>query len=147
MTSIDRTELDRLRELAAAATPGPWEADGRTYTERDKTSYTVWGIQAGKETVVEVGYDRDYHTPEAAIGKESDAEFIAYANPQRVTRLVGLVEELTGGLRDLLTWMSAVAHADTLADDDASGTSMELDFQATQILEAARVLLDRLGAT
>jgi hypothetical protein len=92
---------DRLRRITEEATPGPWriERAPRDYDRPDEPP-ACYGIVAGSQTehrnkgrfhpddaiyythehhVVEIGYDRDYYTPEAAIPRAEDARLIALA--------------------------------------------------------------------
>jgi hypothetical protein len=95
--------LEADRKICEQATPGPWRAR-RSSLDPDQPGEppACWGIAAGAEKwrhnaghfhpadaeypqdeihVVEIGYDRDYGTPEAAIPREGDAAFIAHFNP------------------------------------------------------------------
>ena len=85
----------------SAHTPGPWRVRRASLNPDEPTiPPACYGIAAGKETwhhnkghfhpedsrypldeihVVEIGYDRDYGTPEAAIPRLDDARLIAAA--------------------------------------------------------------------
>lgn len=111
------TAADRLRALAAQATPGPWRVR-RASLDPDEPDAgpTGYGIAAGKETwhhnkgsfhpadatypvdeiaVVEIGYDRDYYTPEPAIPRIEDARLIALA-PEMALLLAETVDWISG---------------------------------------------------
>jgi hypothetical protein len=114
MTLTDE-ELDAIEARAAAATEGPWRSRRASLdAAAPDEPPACWGIAAGKETwhqnkgnfhpkdarypvdevhVVEIGYDRDYYTPEAAIPIEADAEFIAHARTD-VPALLAEVRQL-----------------------------------------------------
>jgi hypothetical protein len=87
MKPITREELDRWKQLAEAATAGPWEAQ-----LIDDTAHEIWIEGSGF-------YCRRYppHTykPERLRELLSNAEFIAAAR-DAVPRLVAEVERLTG---------------------------------------------------
>ena len=99
----------------SAHTPGPWRVRRASLNPDEPTAPPAcYGIAACKETwhhnkghfhpedarypvdkihVVEIGYDRDYGTPEAAIPRLDDACLIAAA------------PELLGALRELLAFV------------------------------------------
>lgn len=86
------TDLKKLRELAEAATPGPWEVSGT-------------GQQVLKEADVTYGNQRICETNSMAShypGKTScwkNIAFIAAANPETVIALIDRIEKLEEALR------------------------------------------------
>ena len=87
------TDLDNLRTLAQAATPGPWEADHREVSQswsRPEPWQTVASHEVDCMAYCYGGAGRGIERPE-------DAEFIAAANPDTVLDLLDrlkAVEEL-----------------------------------------------------
>jgi hypothetical protein len=90
------TEIDELEKLAKNATPGDWEYYGQNY------AYAVHpkGI---RETIVAGDSDRftphfsNYSAklfPRCGIKRMEDAQYIAFANPQRILKLIKKLRRL-----------------------------------------------------
>jgi len=84
-------DLDKLKELAKAATPGPWEH----YRSVDARPHQVAGPTAwrpiGAKTAVIADIPRyGYEAPEATAEQDANAAFIAAANPATVLELIAL---------------------------------------------------------
>jgi hypothetical protein len=77
---MDAQELQRLKELAQAATPGPWDYIGKSYTDNGTYYFEVMDSVRNNEVVGEYG------------PCEEDAKFIAAANPAAVLELIALAE-------------------------------------------------------
>lgn len=91
------TELDELLRLAKDATPGPWIKD--TIAECD----SMIGPRNEDTAVCMV-----FGGPKA---NKHDHEYIAHANPERITRLVECVKELKAALEyygDYQKWLATV---------------------------------------
>src|SRR5690625_3323391 len=75
-----------LRNIAEAATPGPWEATTSEVTMNDRS---LWRIG-------------DPHRPHVAqsVMRQADAEFFATFNPQKVLELLDRIEQLQAVVRD-----------------------------------------------
>lgn len=83
---LSEEEKARLKELAEAATPGPWVADERTPPGRDDEWAMVrqdYGIHG------HIAYETGFHSDEQA---RSDFAFIAAAHPQAVLALLTELE-------------------------------------------------------
>jgi len=74
---MDKLDLDQLEALAHAATPGPWEATRQT---DDECCHAGYFIEATDKTISDDG---------TAPG-DSDALFIAAANPSTLLKLIEL---------------------------------------------------------
>lgn len=88
------TDLDKLRELAEAATPGPWEADHREVSQH-------WTRPEPRQTVASHEVDcmaYCYGGTGRGIERPEDAEFIAAANPAAVTDLIDRIVLLSEAL-------------------------------------------------
>ena len=73
MTTIDRDrDRDRLRRLADAATPGPWEAFGTVIA-----AITGTGGCGGRSGILSPAHESSCYWSEIAGAGEADAEFIA----------------------------------------------------------------------
>jgi hypothetical protein len=80
--------LDELKRIAEAATPGPWSWQERGYIE----NYDV----LADDRFITCGDSREECN--GAIGKQDDAAFIATFNPSRIAKLLAVVK----AARDLL---------------------------------------------
>lgn len=89
MTAPSKLDEARLRELAEAATPGPWElwtaSDARPHSIVGPTSWRREGAKVGN--IVDV---RHYGATDAKYGPEqtTNAAFIAAANPATILALL-----------------------------------------------------------
>lgn len=85
-------DLDELRKLAEAATPGPWLIDS-VREETDFGSYSVHGIKG----VAPTRWYSDSDMAHTALDTLDypDAEFIAAANPQVILELIERVRQAT----------------------------------------------------
>lgn len=78
---ITNEELARLKELAEAATPGPWEATRQT---DDECNFIGYFIEAGDKAI----------SDDATAPDHADALHIAAANPAAILALIAKVESL-----------------------------------------------------
>ena len=85
-----RAAATRLRELAEAATPGPWqtfEQHGRDYTDEGWSQ--IGGVKnpRGHDVALtyDIGFDNDYH--------EADAAYIAAMSPTVALALADWLDE------------------------------------------------------
>lgn len=72
MSEITKEELQELRRLKERATPGPWK------------QLNGWTFDANNE-FLQTGYESQL--------SDADSAYIAYANPERIGRLLDAVEE------------------------------------------------------
>ena len=77
-------DLENLRRLAQAATPGPWFS----------TNGTVWYVTTGGNGEPE--------QDKLADSNEDDAAFIAAANPETMLELLDEIERLRGLLKEAI---------------------------------------------
>jgi hypothetical protein len=111
---VTNNELKRLRKLAEAATPGPWDAsidlerpdDVRVCYVRDG-KHCDWCVSLSGECVEGT---REW-TPETLQRWRADAAFIAAANPTAVIALLDAVEGYQRGV-DALRDQLAAANAE-----------------------------------
>jgi hypothetical protein len=92
------TAIERLRELAEGATPGPWEIDDglMLYTETPRGTLTL--LEMGSENTCD----------------EANGRFIATANPAVVLALLDVVEaaeRVAGGNEQVRAAMEALTEA------------------------------------
>ena len=89
-------DLERLKELAGKATPGPWICRQQIYGFH---MYTY--IICGDNEHASPYYATDCHTdePEAILQDGSCAAYIAAANPETVLKLIARVRELEANQR------------------------------------------------
>jgi len=84
--SIDR---EQLRQLALAATPGPWEADQAQPWTSGMGPFDDWGASVTVNgTVVIQGGAQDEQGGAVGVLLNEDAEYIAAANPQVMLTLL-----------------------------------------------------------
>lgn len=90
-------DLDELRKLAEAATPGPWSADHNG----NPRNYEDWY----GATLLSAPYSQGQANLARNLGSidesAADAEFIAAANPATVLALIERVRETEGALVEL----------------------------------------------
>lgn len=103
VTTVDLAEwlLERIAEdeaAARAARAGGWRVEHDRHQFGDGSSCEAWGIKTDqpweertsygqplvRDSVVEIGYDRDYQTPEAAFDHAPTAAHVARWDPSRV---------------------------------------------------------------
>jgi len=81
-TYLSQQDLDRLRELAEAATPGPWFYDGRDiFTVHTR----VDSVASGHRLVIPL--PETWHESQSV--NKADAEYIAAVSPDVVLALLG----------------------------------------------------------
>lgn len=85
---MKKSERDNLRDLALKATPGPWNASGKSVSRLIGTSNKGVAEAYGWAWT---DYCEYWQTAEAA---ERDANYIAAASPDRVLALLDYVAEL-----------------------------------------------------
>lgn len=121
--------MSKLRELAAAATPGPWKHDLDMF---DSDVGLVALVHDDKDLLIEIGTDltiaepadgswtdedskrRDAQWTKARWGQEyRDAAYIAAANPQAV---IALIDTLSAVLHTLRTTAASPADAAVYAE-------------------------------
>lgn len=116
---IDLTpeRLAELRALAAAATPGPWEAEGETRYDYfpPATSWRIPDLERWSVYTNDVGFGED----------EATARYVAAVDPDVVTALVDEVERLRAALMVGNRMMGSMA-GPTAAADEALWESFEL---------------------
>lgn len=151
MTPVDRSVLDRLRELADAATPGPWAYWGISNEAHDDglSAFTeVGGPVNGGMKECQVAICQPIGRPHERI--IADAEFIAAANPATVLGLLELIGELAAGLREIAE-ADYIQTGKRLASTTLTPQPLWDDVKRVYALDdaqaAARVLLDRLETT
>ncbi len=91
------TDIEAIEALARAATPGPWHVRGaRGRMERQEWRLVDRYDEAAKkdENIACVGYD-----PRNGLG-ETDAQFIAAANPQAILSLIAKLREMEEALKE-----------------------------------------------
>lgn len=101
---ITSKPLDRnaLKQLALAATPGPWEA---TNNERDGDDDEYWDIDSNHGTIV--GDEGIWFPPEKG-SNAANAQYIAAANPDTLLRLL---ERIDAQARAIKCMQSALSDA------------------------------------
>lgn len=77
---MNQEQIAKLKELAKAATPGPWRHDGIEYGDMGHRYQTVTEQNDGDYVVGEYGI------------QEHDAAFISAANPSAILELIALAE-------------------------------------------------------
>jgi len=113
-------DLDELRKLAEAATPGPWEWEepsDDSYPVGDESLVTTWNEEDGypKSVVTSWGHDADGVTASA-----EDRAFIAAAYPQAVLELIERVR-----VAERQCEVQALGVENTLAERDAAVAAVE----------------------
>jgi len=92
--TISAEELAELGRLAEAAEPGIWRARGkRVVTPADYGVVTAWAV--------------------------ADAAYIAYANPERIARLVAECERLRGIERRIVSHMERLEESQGIGSKNA----------------------------
>lgn len=80
-------DIEELKRLALAATPGPWETLGAGHPRQHQA------VTDGKDiSLLTVVYEGD--TPFGALYNDADAAYIAAANPAAVLELIAERDEL-----------------------------------------------------
>jgi len=131
---VGRTDdLEQLKELAGAATPGPWE--------HWQDSEGVRGVVA-EDTLCLFGYLREEdHGYIPYDDAETNVAFIAAANPQRVTDLCNTIIALQAereGMREALEPFADLA--DILADVPLKGDAVTVELNASDLRRARTAL-------
>ena len=110
-------DVKALKELAEAATPGPWDYDVEknegdygagedcssgfdSYAICDEKGQTLFDSLNSDAACVQDGYDGDYFRAWDEVA-ERNAKFIAAANPAAVLELIGNIEALEARIREL----------------------------------------------
>jgi hypothetical protein len=89
------TDIEKLKELAAAATPGPWQAIATPFSEGFTIKVQPHGALRGfTKTIAFVGDRSDEQT-------EATARLIAAANPSAVLSLIAALEAAQGENQEL----------------------------------------------
>lgn len=110
--------LNELRKVAEAATPGPWVARDFSETYSDGSRTEAWSVEANETPVVDVAFDRDYGSPMGGA-ESADARHIATFDPPTVLALLDRVAELeavVGRVEALCAgaWWTGEVHRDDI---------------------------------
>lgn len=125
----DPVDTKRLRELAEAATPGPWGTEQGDLEEWPST--VAIAVTGGRQKI--------YACPPGGTFPKADQEFIAAANPSTVLALLDEIERLR---RDNASWANsdferqltaANAEIKQLREVNASLLGAEVDGASTEI--------------
>ena len=100
---------EKLRKLAEAATPGPWEADGGEISQHWSSLEPWLEIVGKREACGPYCYGGT-----AGVERTEDAEFIAAANPASV---LGLLDQLDAAEAKLAA-VRALHFGEYVEDDD-----------------------------
>ena len=79
---IDKTEIDRLRTLAVAATPGPWIPAGPSYGDAFPRYFNCVVVESESDDSPDICNDVEH----------GDADYIAAANPATLIALLDALE-------------------------------------------------------
>ena len=107
-------DLQKLLELAEAATPGPWQA----CNGYEHPGALIEGVSAQHKVDVIVN-DGTYAAHYNGVVKPEDAAYIAAANPEVIKRLIAKLRRYEGALR-------LVADQEFLGDDTAERRTSNL---------------------
>ncbi len=114
------TSLSHLAELAAKATPGPWEYDEREHeiVVSPRPSPLTGGVVTGGS----LGHEN------ALLGcSEDDARYLAACSPAAILALVERIRELSEGLKEALGYYTEAADdAGPLRECDKNGRIAQL---------------------
>lgn len=88
----DLPDLKKLREVALAATPGPWHAgpNGKVWRRPVHDLYEYGGSVAGDSSVAQAF--EGHHMWQNKFPQDANAEFIATFNPQTILALLDAYE-------------------------------------------------------
>jgi hypothetical protein len=131
-------DIEKLRQLAEAATPGPWEvSDDDMFSPIEVTS-----DGPGRDICCLDTYD---HRPDE---RANDAAFIAAANPQTVLALLDEIErlrDLAGQVPDLLADAAVRFSAVFAAKDEACNIACDIAGSMPKLSELNRKRLQRIS--
>jgi hypothetical protein len=128
----ETTDLKDLKELAEAATPGPWKhhKEAGPYASRDE----VWCDSPCKD-------EPDWSCPVVDDIIEQDAKFIAAANPKTVLELIARVEAAEGALEHS---KSATQHWCEVALEGSADDALRTALEQAKAREAELIAFARL---
>lgn len=127
------SKYDELKAAAEAATKGDWSVD-RLAVTADTRSLVCCG-QAYLECCGNPDVDGDEYDPICSATSESDAAYIAAANPVAILEMIAENERLRDAMAGLLEWVAPIAGDNQ--DDEASQRELDSVRAAEAVMQEA----------
>lgn len=123
---LTSAELSDLKAKAKVATPGEWKKD-----ETHADVFVVYVDDVTHENAATVLFEADWAT-------DTDAEFVAAANPETILRLIAMIERLRDDLMLTLPMAKGYAHGHRVGPNSEIVRDAEAHLEALATTEPTR---------